>query len=80
LESINYSSRSVPIGDDTAMEITSLTFQVQHFYLNPPAKVKKQKLINRIFNEFSDAQFTTWEGTFNSTITTNYKNSRLTVD
>lgn len=80
LESINYSSRSVPIGDDTAMEITTLTFKVENFFLNPPAKVKKQKIINKIINDFDGAIFQTWEDTFVPQITTNYKNQRLTVD
>lgn len=82
LMSINYSSRSVPIGDDSAMEITSLIFQVQHFFLNPPAKVKRQTIINTIISEerFGDDEFCTWEDGVFYTNVTSYKNSRITVE
>jgi hypothetical protein len=91
LESINYSSRSVPVGNDDAFEITTLTFQVQHFFLNPPAKVKKQKLINTIKkNLFTGSESSivnidpngilTWENSdFIPTVTT-YRNTSLQID
>ena len=91
LESINYSSRSVPVGNDDAFEITTLTFQVQHFYLNPPAKVKKQKLINTIRKNLYTGSTNSvvnvdpngvlsWENSdFIPTVTT-YKNTSLKID
>jgi hypothetical protein len=81
LESINYSSRSVPVGNDDAFEITTLTFQIQHFFLNPPAKVKKQKLIDSIKqNLVPDGNMETWENNDFDTKVTTYKNTSLTID
>jgi len=84
LESINYSSRSVPVGNDDAFEISTLTFQIQNFFLNPPAKVKKQKLINTIKQNLNSAYdpsiMDSWESSdFNQIITT-YKNTSLKID
>lgn len=76
LTDISYSSRSVPVGDDNAMEVTSLKFQVQHFFLNAPAKVKKQGLINSIvqnvgFDKNTPDGIVTWEsGDFFPTVVT----------
>ena len=47
LEEIAWSSRSIPIGTDNPIEVTTLTFKVP-IWINPPAKVKKQKLIEQI--------------------------------
>lgn len=82
LESINYSSRSVPVGNDDNMEITTLTFQIQHFFLNPPAKVKKTKLIQNIHtNVFAneDTNIQSWEDSYLFTDTTTYKNAQLRI-
>ncbi len=82
LESINYSSRSVPVGNDDNMEVTSLTFQVQHFYLNPPAKVKTTKLIQNIYtNVFmnEDTSIESWEDSYLFTDINTYKNAQLRV-
>lgn len=81
LDSINYSSRSVPVGNDDSMEITSLTFQVQHFYLNPPAKVKKNKLITNIYRNMyvTNSSLDTWENSYLFTDATTYKNAQLRI-
>lgn len=81
LVSINYSSRNVPIGDDTAMEITSLVFQLQNFYLNPPAKVKRQQIINTITNDdpLDNEDQDIWMNALNVDFVTTYKNSKITV-
>ncbi len=46
---IQWSSRSVPQGVDTQLDIGTLIFQVP-IWVNPPAKVKKQTIINQIIN------------------------------
>ncbi len=46
---IQWSSRSVPQGVDTQLDIGTLIFQVP-IWINPPAKVKKQTIINQIIN------------------------------
>ena len=81
LESINYSSRSVPVGNDDSMEITSLTFQVQHFYLNPPAKVTKTKLIQNIFTNYhvGSDDLKSWDDSYLFTDVNTYKNAQLRV-
>jgi hypothetical protein len=85
LESLNYSSRSVPVGNDDAFEVTTLSFQIQHFFLNPPAKVKKQvviqKFIQNIGSDDPNAEngIVVWQPSdFYPTITT-YKNLSLRV-
>lgn len=51
LTSINYSSRNIPVGTEDAIDVTTLTFALKNFYLNPPAKVKRQKLIKDVIIE-----------------------------
>ena len=46
---IQWSSRSVPQGVDSQLDIATLIFQVP-IWINPPAKVKKQSIINSIIN------------------------------
>ncbi len=46
---IQWSSRSVPQGVDSQLDIATLIFQVP-IWINPPAKVKKQTIINQIIN------------------------------
>lgn len=85
LESINYSSRSVPVGDDVAIEVTSLTFTIRDFFLNPPAKVKKQITIQNIVTNlgFDDPSagdgVVTWEPNDFFQNVTVYKNLQLKV-
>ena len=47
LDSITWSSIAVPVGTDTAIDITSMQFKV-HAWLNPPAKLKRQAIIEEI--------------------------------
>lgn len=47
VDSITWSSRSVPIGTDNEIDIATITLTMP-FWLNPPAKVTRQKLINQI--------------------------------
>lgn len=46
---IQWSSRSVPQGVDSQLDIATLIFQVP-IWINPPAKVKKQSIIHGIIN------------------------------
>jgi len=46
---IQWSSRSVPQGIDSQLDISTLIFQVP-IWINPPAKVKKQSIIHSIIN------------------------------
>lgn len=85
LTGINYSSRSVPAGGDVSLDITTLTFDIQHFYLNAPAKLKRQVIIQNIMaNPGLDTGedengVVLWQPTdFFPTITT-FKNLRLAV-
>jgi hypothetical protein len=47
LESITWSNRELPIGTDDDIEISTLTFKIP-VWLSPPAKVKKQNIIQQI--------------------------------
>jgi hypothetical protein len=47
LTDINWSSRSVPIGTDNPIDVVTLTFKYP-IWLNPPAKVKRQHVIQQI--------------------------------
>jgi hypothetical protein len=44
---INWSSRAVPQGTDTQLDVSTLTFSLP-IWINPPAKVKKQSIIKQI--------------------------------
>jgi len=44
---INWSSRAVPQGVDTQLDVATLTFSLP-IWINPPAKVKKQSIIKQI--------------------------------
>lgn len=46
-ESITWTSRSIPIGTDNPIDVMTLTFKVP-ILINPPAKVKRQSIINEI--------------------------------
>lgn len=47
LTNITWSSRGVPQGTDSANDIATLTFKVP-IWINPPAKIKRQKIIEQI--------------------------------
>jgi hypothetical protein len=55
LTNITYSSRSVPIGTQDEIEIATLEFEVP-IWITPPAKVKKQNIINQIVVNIGDLQ------------------------
>ena len=44
LESVQWSSRSTPVGIDSEIDIASLTFSVP-IYISPPTKVRKMGVI-----------------------------------
>ena len=47
LEEMTWSSRSIPSGTDNPIDVTTLMFKVP-IWINPPAKVKKQVIIQQI--------------------------------
>lgn len=51
-EGIEWSSRSFPIGTEDDIDITTLTFRVP-IWISPPAKVKKQNIIQQIITNIS---------------------------
>lgn len=53
LDDITWSSRSIPIGSDDDIDMSTITFEVP-IWINPPAKVQKQNIIRKIHqNVFS---------------------------
>ena len=53
LTNINYSSKSMPVGTDDAIDITTFTFKVET-WLSPPAKIQRQTLIENIINNIGE--------------------------
>ena len=54
LENVNWSSRSIPVGTESEIDIASMTFK-SPIYISPPAKVKKLGVIQSIITAmFSD--------------------------
>lgn len=47
---IQWSSRSIPAGVDEQLDVATLTFAVP-IWISPPAKVQRQKIIQRIIND-----------------------------
>ena len=46
-DNITWSSRSIPVGTDNPIDVLTLTFKIP-IWINPPAKVKRQALIQQI--------------------------------
>lgn len=46
-ESITWSSRSIPVGTENPIDVATFTFKIP-IWINPPAKVKKQSIIQQI--------------------------------
>ena len=53
LENINFSSRSIPMGVDTEIDVATLGFQTPIF-ISPPAKVKKLGVITNVIMSIFD--------------------------
>lgn len=53
LTDIQWSNRSVPAGVDETIDVATLTF-ILPIWLSPPAKVKRQKIINTIITNIYD--------------------------
>lgn len=52
LKDITYSSRNIPIGSDDEIDVASLTFTTV-IYLNPPVRVQKIRIVERIINNIN---------------------------
>ena len=55
LESVNWSSRSVPVGVDTEIDVSTLTFSTP-IYISPPVKVKRLGVITNIITSIFDEE------------------------
>lgn len=55
LTDINWSSRSVPAGVDEQLDISTMTFS-SPIWISPPAKVKRQSIIQRIVNDIHNVE------------------------
>jgi T4-like virus Myoviridae tail sheath stabiliser len=74
LTSVNYSSRSIPLGSTAGeLEISSLTFKVP-IWINPPAKVKKYRVVEQIITNISTLD------NFDQTIEENKDFDRSAID
>lgn len=52
LKNINWSSRGIPIGTSTELEISTLTFELP-VWINPPSKVTRQRIIEQIITNIT---------------------------
>ncbi len=55
LESTNWSSRTIPVGTDNPIDVSTLTFSMP-IWISSPAKVKKLGVVERIIARVFDAQ------------------------
>ena len=55
LDNVNWSSRTVPVGNDNPIDIATLTFKLP-IWITSPAKVKKLGVVERIIASVYDAQ------------------------
>ena len=55
LESVTWSSRTIPIGTENPIDIATVRFNIP-IWLSPPAKVKKLGVVERIIANLYDAQ------------------------
>jgi len=65
LENVNFTSRTVPVGTDTPIDIMSMRFGIP-IYISAPAKVRKLGVVEKIIVSVFDAQ-----GDANEAITNN---------
>ena len=65
LDSVTWSSRTIPIGTDNPVDIATLKFGLP-IWISSPAKVKKLGVVERIVNSIYDAQ-----GDLNNAVTDN---------
>lgn len=61
LTDLNWSSRTVPVGADTPIDIATMTLETP-IYISPPAKVKHLGVITNIITSIFDAADTSWAG------------------
>jgi len=55
MDSINWSSRSIPVGTDNPIDVATMKFKLP-IWINPPAKVKKQSIIHEIVTNIVQGQ------------------------
>ena len=53
LDSVNFSSRSIPVGVDSEIDVAQLTFSTP-IYISPPAKVKRLGVVTNIVTSIFD--------------------------
>jgi hypothetical protein len=65
LDSVNWSSRTIPIGTENPIDVATLKFSLP-IWISPPAKVKKLGVVERVIASMYDAQ-----GDLNEAVTNN---------
>lgn len=60
LENIVWSTRGIPVGTSTDIDLASLTLKVPA-WINPPAKVQRQRIIEQIITNINDVDLSEWE-------------------
>ncbi len=65
LESVNWSSRSIPVGPDNPIDIATIKFNIP-IWLSSPAKVKKLGVVERVIASMYDSN-----GDLNDSVTNN---------
>lgn len=65
LENVNFTSRTIPIGTDTPIDIMSMRFGIP-IYISAPAKVRKLGVVEKIIASVFDARGDTNEAVINS--------------
>lgn len=53
LDSVNFSTRSIPVGTETEIDISQMTFSTP-IYISPPAKVKRLGVVTNIITSIFD--------------------------
>ena len=53
LDSVNFSSRTIPVGTETEIDVSQLTFSTP-IYISPPAKVKRLGVVTNIVTSIFD--------------------------
>lgn len=65
LDSVNWSSRTIPVGTENPIDIASIKFNIP-IWLSPPAKVKKLGVVERVIMSMYDAQGDVNEALYNN--------------
>ena len=60
IENVTWSTRGIPVGQSTDIDLATLTLKIPA-WINPPAKVQRQRIVEQIITNISALDMSEWE-------------------